>query len=74
MIFDKDEDFEADAEATAICKSIQRGPYGTDPWSKRKIKQLGLESSQEPLLNFSWSAPRFLTTHLLSYRYDLQCV
>ena len=38
-----------DAEATAIRKSIQRGcPYGTDPWSKRKIKQLGLESTVKP--------------------------
>ncbi len=38
-----------EAEATAIRKSIKRGcPYGTDPWSKRKIKQLGLESTVKP--------------------------
>ena len=38
-----------DAEATAIRKSIQRGcPYGTEQWNKRKIKQLGLESTVKP--------------------------
>jgi putative transposase len=36
-------------ELTAILKSITRGcPYGTDKWSKRKVKQLGLESTVTP--------------------------
>ena len=37
------------AELNAIRKSIKRGcPYGTEQWSKRKVKQLGLESTVRP--------------------------
>ncbi len=38
-----------DREVEALQRSIQRGcPYGDDQWSKRKVRQLGLESTITP--------------------------
>lgn len=38
-----------ESELTAIRRSVLRGnPYGSEQWSRRKIKQLGLESTVRP--------------------------